>query len=240
PASWGVVEPQFRQKPGGGYDFSNPLVSPEVLTDIEIGGGYSTPELRATANLFFMDFSNEIIKSGQLDRFGQPVTGNADRTRHLGIELTATARVGGLELHGNMTVSRNRLLRYSVFENDTTVVSLDGNAIAGFSDFVANAKASYVVDGFSLVLSMQHVGEFYTDNNQDPDNGSTDLNRTVDAYTVFHAWMNYRLPVEVGHSVEARIQVNNLFNEIYAAHGEGADFFPAATRNIFASLQLTF
>ena len=240
PASWGVVvEPQFRQRPGGGYDFSNPLVRPEVLTDIEVGGGYSTPRFRATANLYFMDFSNEIIRSGQLDRFGQPVTGNADRTRHSGIELTGTARVGELELHGNMTVSRNRLLQYSVYENDTTVISLDGNAIAGFPGFIANARASYTMDGFSAVLSMQHVGDFYTDNAQDPDNGSTDPGRTVDAYTVFHAWVNYRLPLEFAHSVEVRVQVNNLFDTIYASHGEGGDFFPAATRNIFASLQIT-
>jgi len=237
PAIWGVIEPQFEQKSGGGYDFSRPLVKPEVLTDIEIGGGYSTPTLRATANVFLMEFRNEIIRSGQLDRFGQPVTGNADRTRHLGIELTGTMMLGQVELHANATMSQNQLVKYTVFDSGTPQ-SLDGNTIAGFPDIIANARASYASDRFSVVLSMQHVGEFYTDNFQNSGKGLSDPARTVDAYTVFHAWVNYRIDVGLGQSVEMRLQVSNLFDAIYASHGEGGEFFPAATRNVFGSIQV--
>lgn len=239
PASWGVVEPQFEQRGGGGFDYSKPLVKPEVLTDIELGAGYSVPGLRATANVFLMDFQNEIVRSGQLDRFGQPVTGNADRTRHLGIELTVSASTGFLSVHGNMTLSRNRLLRYSVYNDTGGVQVLDGNAIAGFPDFMANARVQYSVGGFNAAVSMQHVGTFFTDNFQNPDDDATDPGRTVDSYTVFHGWLSYRLPLPAGSSAEFRLQVNNLFDLKYIAHGEGADFFPAARRNVFASAQIT-
>ncbi|MEX1139851.1 MAG: TonB-dependent receptor [Bacteroidota bacterium] len=237
PAIWGIVEPQFEQRPGGGYDFSKPLVKPEVLTDLELGGGYISPDFRATANFFLMDFSNEIIKSGQLDRFGQPVTGNAEKTRHIGIELTATARIGYFEFHGNMTTSRNRLVKYTVFDSGTPQ-SLDGNTIAGFPEVIANVRASFSNEGLSAVLSMQHVGDFYTDNFQNPGKGISDPARTVDAYTVFHAWLNYRFDPGLGQSVEMRLQVSNLFDAIYASHGEGDDFFPAATKNVFGSIQI--
>lgn len=237
PASWGVIEPQFETRQGGGYDFSKPLVKPEVLTDVELGAGYTSQALRATANMFLMDFTNEIIRSGQLDRFGQPVTGNAEKTRHLGIELTATARIGPLELHGNMTASRNRLVKYTVFDSGNPQ-SLDGNTIAGFPEFMANARVSYNSNAVSAVLSMQHVGAFFTDNLQNPGKGLSDPNRTVDASTVFHAWLNYRVDVGLGQSVEMRLQVNNLFDTVYASHGEGGDFFPAATRNVFGSIQV--
>lgn len=237
PAIWGVIEPQFEQKPGGGYDYSRPLVKPEVLTDIEVGGGYSAPGLRATANFYLMDFSNEIIRSGQLDRFGQPITGNAEKTRHLGVELTGTVLFGKFELHANATLSQNRLVQYTVFDSGTPQ-SLNGNTIAGFPELIANARASFASDGFSAVLSMQHVGDFYTDNFQNSGKGISDPARTVDAYTVFHAWLNYRFDAGLGQSIEMRLQVNNLFDSIYASHGEGADFFPAATRNIFGSIQV--
>ncbi len=237
PAIWGVIEPQFEQKPGGGYDFSRPLVKPEVLTDIEIGGGFSSANLRVTANLFLMEFSNEIIRSGQLDRFGQPITGNAEQTRHLGVELTGAVMPGPFEFHANVTLSRNRLVKYTVYDSGTPQ-SLDGNTIAGFPELIANARASYASDRFSAVLSMQHVGDFYTDNLQNPGKGISDRNRTVDAYTVFHAWLNYRMDVGLGQSVEMRLQVNNLFDAMYASHGEGGDFFPAATRNVFGSIQV--
>ncbi len=239
PASWGAVIPQFEESPGGSFDFSKPLVRPESLTDIEMGAGLSLEDIRLTANFFLMDFQNEIIKSGRLDRFGQPVTGNADRTRHVGLEMTARARIGAFELDGNMTVSRNRLTRHTVYDG-VNITSLNGNAIAGFPDFLANARVSYTLEGFHTALSLQHVGEFYTDNFQDPDDGATDPNRTVDAYTVVNAWVSYRFPIlPFAQGIEARLQINNIFDAVYASHGEGADFFPAATRSFFASLKIT-
>lgn len=238
PASWGVVEPQFESLPGGGFDLSKPLVKPEVLTDIELGAGYVGSGLRATANLFLMEFSNEIVRSGQLDRFGQPVTGNADRTRHMGLELTGSVSAGPLSFHANMTFSRNRLVRYSAFDDTGAVMVLDGFAIAGFPDFMANARVSYSQGNLTAAVSMQHVGDFFTDNLQDPDR-TPDPGRTVDAYTVFHGWIGYRFDLPGGSMAEARVQVNNLFDTNYIAHGEGENFFPAAPRNVFASLQIT-
>ncbi len=40
-----------------------------------------------------MIFDNEIVKNGQVDRFGQPITGNVDQTIHKGIELSGNANI---------------------------------------------------------------------------------------------------------------------------------------------------
>jgi iron complex outermembrane receptor protein len=239
PASWRSVTPQFKTQPNGAYDFSNPLVKPEALVDIELGGGYAAKNFHVTANLFYMSFKNEIIKQGQLDRFGIPVTGNAGKTLHQGIELTAVALpFEGFELQGNATFSKNRLVKYTVYD-ETTAMSLDGNNIAGFPGFLANARATYRTERLTLSVSLQHVGKFYTDNFQNPAKGIEDPNRTVDAYTVVNAWLAYRLPVAASlRHVELRVQVNNLLNAIYASNGEGDEFYPAAERNAFASLRI--
>lgn len=236
PASWGPVTPQF-QITGGKYNFSSPLVKPEALTSIEIGAGYTDETFRVTANLYYMSFNDEIIKSGQLDRFGQPVTGNAEKTLHQGIELSIVANaMASLEIQANATLSKNRLEKYTVYQGSMPV-SLDGNTIAGFPDFLGNARITYRNGGFLFSLSIQHVGEFYTDNFQSSNNPNPA--RTVDAYTVVHGWISYKLPIQpLGQELEVRFQVNNLFNKYYAAHGEGGEFFPAADRNIFASLRL--
>jgi iron complex outermembrane receptor protein len=247
PALWGAVTPQFKTLPNGTFDFSDPLVKPEALLDLELGGGYISDQLRAGVNFFSMLFSNEIIKKGQLDRFGIPVTGNAEKTLHQGIEFTGAARLNDLfEFQANATLSRNRLKRYTVYSN-TSSISLDGNAIAGFPDVLANLRATYRNEWLSVSLSLQHVGEFYTDNNQSPETRALDLGqtrapdpgRTVDAYTVVHAWLSVKLPTtSLARTLEFQVQVNNLFNRIYASHGEGDEFYPAAERNIFASLRL--
>jgi iron complex outermembrane receptor protein len=40
------------------------------------------------------------------------------------------------------------------------------------------------------------------------------------------------------HGIELRLQVNNLFDALYALYGVGDEFFPAAERNFFASLKV--
>jgi len=239
PASWGAVGPQFKSHSNGTYDFNNPMVRPEALVSIELGAGYTTEKIRAAVNLYSMTFNDEIIKKGQLDRFGQPVTGNAEKTLHQGIEVSISAEpVGGLEVHANATISRNRLEQYTVYRG-TTPVSLNGNTIAGFPDALANVRATYRTDRLTVSLALQHVGEFYTDNFQNPRKATPHPSRTVDAYTVVSGWCGYRLPIgSIGKQLEARVQVNNLLNLYYATHGEGAEFFPAAERNVFASLRI--
>jgi len=117
-------------------------------------------------------------------------------------------------------------------------ISLDGNNIAGFPDFLANVRATYRNGGFMASLSLQHVGEFYSDNFQNSGSGKTDPARTISAYTVAQATLAYRFPLApLAQSVEMSLQANNLFNRIYASNGEGEEFYPAAVRNFFASLK---
>ncbi|MBP1679002.1 MAG: iron complex outerrane recepter protein, partial [Bacteroidetes bacterium] len=73
PASWGSVTPQFEQRPDGSYEFDQPLVKPERLLDVEVGVGFRGDGAAASANVYWMEFSDEIVRSGQVDRFGQPV-----------------------------------------------------------------------------------------------------------------------------------------------------------------------
>ncbi|MEK6755183.1 MAG: TonB-dependent receptor, partial [Bacteroidota bacterium] len=220
PASWGAVTPQFKTLPNGSYDFTNPMVKPEAVVSVEIGGGYTTEDLRATVNLFYMSFNNEIVKKGQLDRFGQPVTGNAEKTLHQGVEFALAAHpFEGFELYGNATLSKNRLEKYTVYKGSEPM-SLDGNNIAGFPDVLANARATYRLEKLTISVALQHVGEFYTDNFQNPRKATPAANRMLDAYTVVHGWIAYRLPIDaLGKELEARVQVNNLFNTYYATHG---------------------
>jgi outer membrane receptor protein involved in Fe transport len=128
------------------------------------------------------------------------------------------------------------LVKYAAFENSVPV-SLDGNTIAGFPDFLANVRATYRNESLTMSLSLQHVGGFYSDNFQSP--GKADPGKTVDPYTVVNGWFSYRLNIEpIGREIEARFQVNNLFNVYYASHAEGDEFYPAALRNVFASLRI--
>lgn len=233
PASWGAVIPAFERNPDGSYDFDSPLVKPEQLNDVEIGLSYRSEKLRGDINLYYMDFQDEIVKSGQLDRFGQPVTGNAERTVHAGIEANAMLQLNSfLSGGGNLTLSRNELKRYSVYDSDGSEIRLDGNPIAGFPEFLANARLNFRHRGLSASLMMQHVGKQYSDNFQNEAN-------TVDAYTVFNGMIGCRLSRLAPLSqITLQLHIQNIFDRLYITHGEGTDFFPAAERHFFVNMMV--
>ena len=255
--SSGGQVPQFQTKSDGSYDFDNPLVVPEKLNDVEIGFGYASGKVQFGLNLFWMDFHDEIIKRGGLDRFGQPRTGNAERTRHQGVELTGFARLpGNLELTGNLSLSKNELITYRNFlklknlgtgEKEIVGVQLDGNRIAGFPDVIGNLRLTYRNSGFMFAVAVRYVGDQFTDNFGDSktavvNNGQYELrtyDNEVEAYTAVNFMSSYRMGKILGlNGIELKFQVNNLFDHLYAMYGNGAEFFPAAERNAFFGLSV--
>ncbi len=238
--SSGGATPQFAQKADGSYDFSNPLVKPESLLNLELGEGYRSTSMQILANVYLMNFRDEIIKSGRLDRFGQPITGNADRTLHYGLEVSASwSPLPQIEISGNALASRARLMQYSVWvpdPNTQTLVdsSLSGNRIAGFPEYLANIKLGWRNYGCSVLLTWKFVGDQYTDNFQNPNN-------KVDPYSVLNAMIGYKMTSVLGfRGVEFRLAVNNLLNKLYAQSGEGEQFFVAADRNLFFDITVDF
>ncbi|HVN48464.1 MAG TPA: TonB-dependent receptor, partial [Bacteroidota bacterium] len=217
---------------------SNPIAKPEHLFDLELGAAYRDEQLFVAANIFWMEFHDELIKSGALDIFGEPVMGNADRTRHIGIELEAQQSFqNGFSVSGNATVSHNRLVHYSLADSIVNGVtyrhSLDGNPIAGSPDYMANLRLTQTVDAWSASLDAKYVGAFYTDNT------NNDLEKN-DAYFVLNATLLYRFTLGSGIHLLVRGEVHNLLNRLYTMTGEGQEFYPAAERNyvLGAALQL--
>ena len=69
-----------------------------------------------------------------------------------------------MTLSGNFTLSRNRLVRYRVIDDSGTLVTLDGNPIAGFPDVLGNLRVYVPGRPLYRVASVKYVGSFYTDN----------------------------------------------------------------------------
>jgi iron complex outermembrane receptor protein len=226
--------PQFLADTSGGvtrYDFSRPIAQPEQLIDIETGVGYSTPALHCTGNLYWMEFTHELVENGQLDIFGQPVTANADRTRHIGLEGEASFKPDpALTVGGNFTVSMNRLIRYRTL-NDTGFTTLDHNRIAGFPDLLANLRLSYTVGKLTSNLAVKYVGGFYTDNFNTAENRN-DPFTTVDCNFYLHH-------IVIGDfDWSFRAEVHNVGNAYYFLSGTGDAFFPGAELNYLFGAKL--
>jgi iron complex outermembrane recepter protein len=233
--------PQFEAEVNGStirYHFDKPLAKSERLLDFEIGGTYRSEQSSATLNLFWMEFSDELIKSGRVDVFGEPVTGNADRTRHIGVEFEDHIDLGrGFSVSGNATISHNRLVRYNVVDSTSNGIvyrtKLDGNPLAGSPDYNANLRVSQTQKEWSVSIGAKYVGSFYTDNTKN------EIFKN-DEYLVFDLAALYRYRIQSGVILSIRAEVRNLLNSLYTMSGEGDQFFPAAERNYVLGLTLQF
>jgi iron complex outermembrane receptor protein len=252
--SSGGAVPQFEERSAGVYDFENPLVKPEVLDDFELGFFALHEKGTASINLFWMDFTDEIVKKGGLDRFGIPITGNADRTVHRGIEIAASfTPATGITLSGNASVSRNELEDFTFFDRAARYIKdpadpdslvayrLDGNRIAGFPDLLWNARASYAFTGVKLSVWAHHEGKKYSNNFEGRWylSGEQRPETVVDSYTVLNASVSWHIDRfwEL-KNLDMMFQIFNLTDKLYASHGDGDDFFPAATRNVYMGITL--
>ena len=246
--SSGGAIPQFGLNSDGSYNFDNPLVKPETMNDFELGTSFSFENLNVSLNVFYMLFKDEIVANGQVDRFGQPVTGNVDRTVHQGVEISLAAKLFEyLELFGNTTYSRNRIDKGKFFLDADNILNLSSNRVSGFPDFLANFGANFNYEGLYLKLTGKYVGKFYSDNydenlqsylNSYP--GFVEYNDNKnDAYFVADFFGSYQFTLfDALESSKIYLQVKNIFDNLYSAYAIGKEFFPAAERNFLVGLQL--
>lgn len=232
--------PAFAADTSGGvtvYNFDNPIAKPERLINLELGTGYRTNMLELNGNVYWMEFQDELVKSGQVDIFGNPVYGNAPGTRHIGLELEGTARLmDHFIVNGNASFSSNYIVEFSTVDSAANGIvyrtSLNGHPIAGFPDMTANLRLTYEQDGSSAAITAKYVSSFYTDNFKNSAN-------TNDPYTVLNAEVLYALPAIGDANVILRGEIRNLLNTLYMQNGEGNAFFPAAERNYLVGISVT-
>lgn len=240
--------PQFELNPDGTYNFSKPLVKPETMNDIEIGLAYNNSFFSASANFYYMIFNDEIVRKGQVDRFGQPITGNVDETVHNGIEIQLIVKPSDeLSVFSNVTFSNNQIRKGKYFISSVDFIELNGNSISGFPDLLANLGIQFKYSNLFLKITGKYVGKFYSDNfdselkdylKKFP--GFVDYSDNInDPYFVmdFYGSYDFKLFDALDNS-KIFLQVNNLFDNLYSAYAIGKEFFPAAERNFIAGIQI--
>lgn len=240
------------------YDFSDPIVKPERMLNLELGWHYIDENYNLNANAYWMEYSDELVKSGQLDIWGNPIDGNAERTRHYGLELLASAKLfelygGDIKLSANATFSKNEIIKYDFIANTGETISLEGNEIAGFPSMMANFRLSYDNGSFYGMIHGKYHGSYRTDNFADMIQTSTAVkahllydpwdpqyyfDNTLDAFFVLNASVQYTFRDIFGlQSVKLQAFINNITDKLYAAGAEGKEFFPAPRRNFYLAIE---
>ena len=245
--------------------WSDPLARPERLLSAEIGGGYRHSSTQVKFDLYRMDFRDELVFAGGIDADGIPITKNAGRSLHQGIEVDASGRVPGeVELSGYLAMSRDLLLDETLYSplpgGGTATIDYSGNRIALFPDSMIRVAIARRFGPVRVELSGRRVGRIFLDNSQNE--RKTPVNRevpgyvdkTIDPFALCAvqavADLSRYAKAKEG-SLTVRLRVDNLFDAKIAQFGYSypvdsaytqfsSEFFPASTRSVLVGIAYGF
>lgn len=194
----------------------------ERLFDYELGYTYANSWLNLGANLYYMDYKDQLILTGELNEIGEAVAANVPDSYRMGIELMAGVKLPcGFQWDINATLSRNRIKNFveTLYGHDDDwnplpAVKIDhGTTHIAFSpDFLLNNRFGYTYKGFEASLQSQYVGKQYMSNMDIEDH-------RLDAYFVSNLSLAYTFKLPRLKSVTVGCTVYNLFNEKYENNG---------------------
>ena len=190
----------------------------ETLYDYEAGYGFGNSRFHVGANLYFMDYSNQLILTGKISEIGEALTSNIKDSYRMGIELTGGVKIARwLDWSGNLTLSRNKIKNFTesieVYDADWNFLREDHNDlgttdIAFSPDIIANSMFDFNLKGFSASFNSQFVGRQYIDNTSTKD-------RSIDPYFVNSLRVGYVFKPKFMKEIALDVTINNLFNEQY-------------------------
>lgn len=200
--------------------FSDPETQAEKLHDFEAGLEKKIGKASVTANLYYMNYKNQLVFNGQINNVGEFIRVNSGRSYRAGVELSAALPLSDkFLLATNTTVSQNRNLDFKI-DNGSGIQNLGKTSIALSPDFLANLSLQYSpVQNLSFKIQNQYVGRQYLDNT---DNVLYRLND----YLVADLSAQYNLKLKKT-DLTFNVLLNNLLDKKYVNNGfvDGAPFY---------------
>ena len=223
-------------------------VQHEELNDFELGWRHESDRLRLNANVYYMQYNNQLVLTGALDNVGEYLRENVDKSYRLGLELDASIILTEqLSLVSNFALSKNKIQDLTI-NRDGAVQNLNDTNIAFSPDLITTHALEYAPNTkFRAALIGKYVGEQYLSNTD------TEASK-LDSYFVTDFNFTYTLPVNnVFDSIVFTGMVNNLFDLEYVDRGftyldtwsgptaiEIQGYYPQATRNFLLGMTLMF
>ena len=214
------------------------IVQEEYVNDFEIGYELNTERLNIAANLFFMDFENEISLVGALAaRSYVALRQNIANSSRSGAELQLQYKASS-ELSFDLNAA---YLNTNVDEFDNgTEVFREVEHIFAPNWIISPAATWSPSEKFSLNLNGRYVSESFMELSNDADFG-------LPSYFI----LNSRADVQLAPKVTFSLMINNIFDELYFTDGapvdldfdgvvEGPGFRIQPPRNFYAMLKIGF
>lgn len=249
-------------------DLTKNPVSPksEQLHDFEFGYKFRNSDAYFTSNLYYMNYKDQLVLTGELDDVGDPIRQNVDKSYRAGIEVQTGYKFSTkLRIDANATFSENKIKEFNYILYDSqydpiTWADVSYNPIPiTFKDteisfspaIIAGSTITYSpFKSLSLGLISKYVGKQYLDNT------SSNL-KSMDAYFTNNFNASLKLTPSWIKEISLNLLVSNIFDIEYISNGYtysyyyrpvGSNdpaitekfYYPQATRNFLVGATLKF
>jgi len=238
-------------------------IKSEELTDFEFGYSFDNKIVMASANVYYMNYKDQLVPTGKLNAVGYALMSNVDKSYRLGLELSAGYRpFNKLQIDATTTLSRNRIVDYVAWYDtyDSSNDQTGWNGVSQISQKFDEAKLPFSPEltaavgvtvvpakDFKLNVTEKFVSEQYISNTQNED-------LKLPAYDCANLSLTYSFKMKHFANAELGLFVNNVLSNQYICNAWGYEahfangdatytekgVYPVAPRNYLAKLTVRF
>lgn len=225
---------------------------PEQLQDLELGFEQRGTTLSWGATLFYMQYRNQLVLTGQINDVGAYARVNIPRSFRTGIELTATWRPSSwFDLAANLAYSENKVRNFTAYYDDyddgvQKTETFDKSDLSYSPRWIGGATLNFhPARNLDISLINKYVSRQFLDN-------TSRVSRSLDPFFVQDIRVSYRILPGFMKEILLIGQVNNLLNVKYEPNGYTFSYyyggslqtenyyFPMAGSNAMIALNLKF
>jgi len=192
----------------------------ESMLDIEAGYKFTGSKFGVKANIYYMNYKNQLVLTGELNDVGAPLRTNVDKSFRRGVEIEVNAQIHKrLYTEANVTLSQNKIQNFTETLYDYTVDfaivnnNYTNTDISFSPSVIAGGRIEYNFwKSFYFNWMPRYVGKQYLDNTQ-----SEYL--SLDAYFVNDVSVQWKHTFKNNSSVTVQCMVNNALDAMYSSNG---------------------
>ena len=225
---------------------------PETLYNLEFSYLLYNDKFFLNTTLYGMNYKNQLVRTGELDKTGDALMANVEKSFRAGIELSAGYKpVRFFTWHINGCFSVNKIIDYVNYvddwDNGGQIEQHLGNTLISFSPSVVlgNDFTFTPLRDFNISFVTKFVSKQYMDN-------SGDDTYCLKPYTYSNLRLSYTFHFNALKDLELFFNVNNIFNAKFESNawiytyyyggekGYDTGYFPQAGINFLGGVRVRF
>ncbi|MCF8330881.1 MAG: TonB-dependent receptor [Bacteroidales bacterium] len=244
-----------REPNRGAFRDADPGDNPreERLTDYELGYEYQSPGFAGKINLYYMDYKDQLIMTGEINNVGSPIMKNIPNSYRTGVEVNLKAKLGeSVNWDFNTTLSQNKIKNFTTYVDNYDTWPEQNKKYIGTTDIsfspelIANSVFDWeIIENLRLSLISQYVGRQYIDN-------TSNMDRSIDPYFINDLQLLYSFSTKLIPEIQLNVKINNLLDEkyetnawVYRYYSGGKEYtssgyFPQAGFHFMSGLTVKF